>query len=71
MKNCDIFLTFAQNIDCRYPLEPPREAVLTSTHNLFFLSRNKKNTVYPGKPQFYYIKMGFKRAKKSPLEKVF
>ena len=23
MKNCDSFLIFAQNIDCRYPLEPP------------------------------------------------
>ena len=26
-----------------------------------FLSRNKKNNVYPCKPQFYYIKVGFKR----------
>ena len=25
-----------------------------------FLSRNKKNSVYPCKPQFYYIKVGFK-----------
>ena len=24
MKSCDIFLIFAQNIDCRYSLEPPR-----------------------------------------------
>ena len=23
MKNCDVFLTFAQNIDCGYTLEPP------------------------------------------------
>ena len=23
-----------------------------------FLSRNKKNNVYPCKPQFYYIKVG-------------
>ena len=28
-----------------------------------FLSRNKKNNVYPGKPQFYYIKVGFKGVK--------
>ena len=28
-----------------------------------FLSRNKKNNVYPCKPQFYYIKVGFKRIK--------
>ena len=27
------------------------------------LSRNKKNNVYPCKPQFYYIKMGFKGVK--------
>ena len=25
-----------------------------------FLSRNKKNNVYPCTPQFYYIKVGFK-----------
>ena len=24
MKNCDIFLIFAQNIDCMYMLEPPQ-----------------------------------------------
>ena len=28
-----------------------------------FLSRNKKNIVYPCKPQFYYIKVGFKGVK--------
>ena len=28
-----------------------------------FLSRNKKNNVYPCKPQFYYIKMGFEGVK--------
>ena len=27
---------------------------------LFFSSKNKKNKVYPCKPQFYYIKLGFK-----------
>ena len=25
-----------------------------------FLCRNKKNSVYPCEPQFYYIKVGFK-----------
>ena len=30
MKNCDIFLIFAQNIDCGYTLDPPQ----TSSHNL-------------------------------------
>ena len=28
-----------------------------------FFSRNKKNSVYPCKPQFYYIKVGFKGIK--------
>ena len=31
-----------------------------------FLSRNKKNHVYPCKPQFYYIKVGFKGVKIMP-----
>ena len=54
MKNCDIFLIFAQNIDCGYS-----EAVLTSTHNLRFGAKIRKK-VYPCKPQFYYIKVGCK-----------
>ena len=62
MKNLDIFLIFAQNIDYGYTLEPPRrggsnEAVLTSTHNLCFRAKIRKNC----KPQFYYIKVGCKR----------
>ena len=28
-----------------------------------FLSRNKKKYVYPCKPQFYYVKMGFNGVK--------
>ena len=28
-----------------------------------FFSRNKRNNVYPCKPQFYYIKVGFKGVK--------
>ena len=52
---CDIFLTFAQNIDRGYITE----AVLTSTNNLCFGSNIRKN-VYPCKPQFYYIKVGCK-----------
>ena len=34
IKNSDIFHISVQNIDCRYSLEPPSEAVLTSAHNL-------------------------------------
>ena len=46
MKNCYIFLNFAQNIDCWHTLEPPCEAVLTSTHDLYFRAKIRKN-VYP------------------------
>ena len=28
-----------------------------------FLNRNKKNNVYPCKPQFYHLKVGFKGVK--------
>ena len=38
------------------------EAVLTSTHNLCF-EQKYENNVYPCKPQFYYIKVGFKGVK--------
>ena len=55
-KNSDGLLIFAQNSDCGYTLEPP---VLTSTHNLCFRAKIRKN-VYPSKPQFYYIKVGCK-----------
>ena len=42
MKKFDVFLIFAQNIDCGYTLEPPQyEGVLTSTHNLCFRAKNK------------------------------
>ena len=43
-KSLDIFLIFAQNIDCGYTLEPPRraEAVLTSTHKLCFGAKIRK-----------------------------
>ena len=47
----------AQNIDCVYSLEPPGSNEYPQS---MFLSRNKKNNVYPCKPQFYYIKVGFK-----------
>ena len=49
-----MFHIFAKNIDYsnrggsnKYP-------------QYMFLSRNKKNNVYPCKPPFYYLKAGFK-----------
>ena len=53
----------AQNIDCGYTLEPPREGSSNEYKQSMCLSRNKKNNLYPYKPQFYYIKVGFKEVK--------
>ena len=50
----------AQNIDLGYSLEPPRQGGSNEYPQCMFLSRNKKNNVYPCKPKFYYIKVGFK-----------
>ena len=55
-----IFHIAAQNIDFGYSLEPPRRGGSNEYPQSMFLSRNKKNNVYPCKPQFYYIKVGFK-----------
>ena len=46
----NIFLIFAQNMNCGC------EAVLTSTHNLCFRAKIRKNK-YPCKPQFNYTDM--------------
>ena len=62
IKNSDIFHIPAQNIDCGYSLEPPRRGGSNEYPQSMFLSRNKKNNVYPRKLQFYYIKVGFKGA---------
>ena len=63
-KNILIFFHIsAQNIDCRYSLEPPRQGGANEYPQSMFLNRNKKNNVYPCKPQFYYIKVGFKGVK--------
>ena len=63
-KNSDIFFHIsAQNIDCGYSLEPPRRGGSNEYPQYMFLSRNKKNNVYPCKPQFYYVKVGLKGVK--------
>ena len=64
-KNSDFFFFHisVQNIDCGYSLEPPRRGGSNEYPQSMFLSRNKKNNVYPCKPQFYYIKVGFKEVK--------
>ena len=75
IKKSDIFHISAQNIDCGYSLEPPlkdcgyslepprRRGGSNEYPQSMFLSRNKKNNVYPCKPQFYYINVGLKWVK--------
>ena len=63
IKKSDIFHISAQNIDCWYSLEPPRRGGSNEYPQTMCLCRNKKNNVYPCKPQFYYIKVGFKGVK--------
>ena len=63
LKNSDIFLISAQNIDYRYSLELPQWGSSNEYSQSMFLSRKTKNNVYPCKPQFYYIKVGFKGVK--------
>ena len=62
IKNSDIFYIPAQNIDCGYSLEPPWGGSNEYPQSMF-LSWNKKNNVYPCKPQFNCIKVGFKGVK--------
>ena len=60
VKNSNIFHISAQNIDCGYTLEPPRRVGSNEYPPSMFLSRIKKNNVYSCKPQFDYIKVGYK-----------
>ena len=81
-KNSDSFHISAQNIDFGYSLEPLRRGGSNEYLQSMFLSRNKKKYVYPCKPQFYYIKVGYKGVNiicfrdgtsciKSPWEKTY
>ena len=51
-KNSDIFHYSSQNIGCGYSLEPPRRGGSNEYPQPMFLSRNKKNNVYPVNPSF-------------------
>ena len=63
IKKSNIFHISTQNIDCGYSLELPRRGGSNEYPQSKFSSRNKKNNVYPCKPQFYYIKVGFEGVK--------
>ena len=52
-KKSNIFFISAKSIDCGS----------NEYSQSMFLSKNKKNNVDPCKPQFYYIKVGFKGVK--------
>ena len=60
LKNSIFFHITAQHTDCRYTLEPPRRGGCNEYPQSMFLGKIKKNNVYPCKPQFYFIKVGFK-----------
>ena len=51
-KMFDIFLIFAQNIDCGYTLEPPRRGGSNEYPQSMFWSKNKKNMYTPAYPSF-------------------
>ena len=52
IKNSDIFLISAQNIDCGYSLEPPRWGGSNEYHNLCFLAEIRKIIYTPVNPSF-------------------
>ena len=43
LKNFDIFLIFAQNLNCGYTLEPPRRGGSNEYPQSMFWGKNKKN----------------------------
>ena len=52
MKIFDIFLNFAQNIDCGYTLEPPQRGGSNEYPQSMFWSKNKKNMYTRVNPTF-------------------
>ena len=57
-KKIDIFLIFAQNIDCGYTLELPRRGGSNEYPQSMFWSKNKKNRYTPAYPSFTIQKWG-------------
>ena len=62
IKNSDYFHISPQNMECGYSLEPSRQGSSNEYHNVCFSKRGKMMYT-PAKPQFYYIKVGFKGVK--------
>ena len=59
-KKFDMFLIFAQNIDCGFTLESPRQGGSNEYPQSIFWSKNKKDRYTPAYPSFFYIKVGFR-----------
>ena len=59
IKKSDIFHISSQNIDCGYSFELPHRGGSNEYPQSMFFNKIRKNNVYPCKPQFYYIKVGF------------
>ena len=57
------FIFLLKNIYCGYSLEPPRRGGSNEYPQYMFFNRNQTDNVYPCKPRFYYIKVGFKGVK--------
>ena len=51
-KNSDIFHISAQNIDCEYPLEPPRRGGFNEYRQSMFWAELRKIMYTPIKPSF-------------------
>ena len=60
MKNNDICLIYAQNIECGYTLEPPQLGGSNEYLQSKFWTKNKKRRYTPVNPIFFYIKLGCK-----------
>ena len=58
IKKSDNFHISAQNIDCGYSFEPPRRGGSNEYPQSMFLSRDKKNNVYPCKTPVLLYKSG-------------
>ena len=54
----DIFLIFAQNVDCWYTLEPPRRGGSNEYAQSMFWSKNKKNRYTHAYSSFTILKWG-------------
>ena len=51
-KSFEIFIMFAQNIDCGYMLEPPCGGSSNEDQQSMFWIKNKKNRYTPVNPSF-------------------